>query len=523
MIRRLRQLALMAAAAALFSAAGAAAPATAADTPVKGGDLSIAIAGSVSTIDPQATTSFYTRLIAAPIFEAVLTTGEKGAVIPQLAKSYEQADDAKSYTFHLRSGVKFQNGKTMTVDDVIASWERMKKTGADQGVMKFVDKFERVDDLTVRAVMAEADPTFIDRLASPRVLVGIMPAEEAAKPVKEFTPIGTGPFRFVEWVPDSHIKLGRFDDYSADTSFDGPDGFGGKRTAYVDTVTFRFVPEAGARTAGILTGDFGVAEQIPSTDVPRIDGDPVADAVPFLPVGKVHVTFNVTRDPVKNLKFRQAVQMALDADTALNFATGGNYQLGPGLLYPGNPAYTDAGTEHYNVHDLDAARKLLAESGYSGQPVTLLTTGDQAIFRDFTVALADQLGKIGINTTISAVDSATWVAMLKEKDKWDITVNAFGLAPFLGPLGMLFHFSGPANLQGYQDPAVEDAANRARTALTEEERIAGFADYQRTVFENVYSIIVGAYGQYIGVNKRVHNFSIFRVHRPWDVWVDPKG
>ncbi|OSP54009.1 ABC transporter substrate-binding protein [Pseudoruegeria sp. SK021] len=494
-----------------------------AQDPVIGGELIIASASNLGELDPQASTSGETRDIASNIFEGVITVGETGNIIPQLAESFEVAPDAMSYTFHIRDGVPFHNGDIMDVDDVIASWTRMKETGIDREIMGPVASFERVDDTTIVVHMSQPYPTFLENLSSPRVIVGILPAEIAVKSRDEFEPIGTGPFKFVEWVPDSHITLERFADYAPSPGFDGPDGFGGKRTAYVDSVTFRNVPEQGARLAGMLTGEYHVANQIAATDVPQLNASGVATAEKLLPWMMLHQTFNVSRAPGDNLDFRRAVQVGLDYGILLDFATGGNFELGHGWQYEGYPYYSDAGKEFYNLNDVDRAKDLLAKSGYAGEDLTILVTGDQQVPRDYSIALQDQLKKLGVNTTINAVDTATWTAMLGQKDKWDILIGGFGLAPSIGPFGMLRHFAGANNLQGYIDPELEDAAERTRTGLTFADRKQGFEDYQAGVLNNAYSIRVGATGLYLAVRNEVHDFKPYRVFRAWDVWVDPKS
>lgn len=494
-----------------------------AQEPVMGGELVFASASNLGELDPQASTSGETRDISSNIFESVITVGETGTIIPQLAESFEAAPDALSYTFRIRDDVRFHNGDVLDVDDVIASWTRMKDTGIDREIMELVDSFERVDDKTIVVHMTRPYPTFLENLSSPRVIVGIMPAEIAAKAKDEFEPIGTGPFKFVEWVPDSHITLERFADYVPSPGFDGPDGFGGKRTAYVDTVIFRNVPEQGARLAGILTDDYDVANQISATDVPRIDASGVAKAEKLLPWMMLHQTFNVSRAPGDNADFRKGIQIGLDLETLLDFAAGGNYQMGHGWQYDGFPYYSDAGKEFYNLKDVDGAKALLAKSGYNGEELTILTTSDQQITRDYAIALQDQLKKLGVNSTIDAVDTATWTAMLGQKDKWDILIGGFGLAPSIGPFGMLRHFAGENNLQGYMDPELEDAADRTRTGLTFEDRKKGFEDYQAGVLNKAYSIRVGATGVYIAVSNEVHGYKPYRVLRAWDVWLDPES
>ncbi|AKO99614.1 Oligopeptide ABC transporter, periplasmic oligopeptide-binding protein OppA (plasmid) [Marinovum algicola DG 898] len=508
------------AAAALAATLGLTAPASAQD-PAKGGDLVVAMAVTLPSVDPHASTGVATRYVSAHMFEGVVTRGETGDIIPQLAASYEMSDDARTYTFTLRDGVRFHDGSTLDAGDVVASLQRMKDAGVDQGVMALVENLEAVDDLTVRVTMSEPHPTFLDSLSSPRVIVGIMPEEIAALPKEEFKPVGTGPFEFVEWVPDSHIRLARFEAYSQQAEATPRDGFGGKRTVYVDTVTFRTVPEAGAQIAGLLTGDYHIADQVSPQDVPRLEASDEVSAVKVLPWYMVHQTFNLTKPLGADENFRKAVQVGLDLEVLLDFATGGNYVLGHGWQYDGFPYYSDAGIETYNLGDVDKAKELLAQSAYDGEEIEILTISDEAALRDYAIALADQLGKLGIKTRINAQNAATWSALRVERESWTIIIGGFGMAPSIGPFGMLRHFSGDGSLQGVTFPEIEDAAHRVRTGLTFEERKKAFEDYQAGVLGKAISIRAGAAGIFIGVRDEVKNFEPGRVIRAWDIWLAP--
>lgn len=491
-----------------------------AQEPVKGGDLVVAMAVTLPTVDPHASTGVATRYTSAHIFESVVTRGETGDIIPQLADSYEISEDATTYTFTLREGVNFHDGSVLDAGDVVASLQRMKDRGVDQGVMALVDSIEKVDGLTVEVTMTEPHPSFLDGLSSPRVIVGIMPEEIAGLTKEDFKPVGTGPFKFVEWVPDSHIKLERFEDYSQQQDAAPSDGFGGKRTVHVDTVTFRTIPEAGAQIAGLLTGDYHIADQVSPQDVPRLEASDEVSAVKVLPWYMVHQTFNLTKPLGADENFRKAIQVGLNLETLLDFATGGNYVLGHGWQYDGFPYHSEAGKETYNLGDVERAKELLAQSSYDGEEIEILTVSDEAALRDYAIALADQLGKLGINTRINAQNAATWAALRVERETWTIIIGGFGMAPSIGPFGMLRHFSGDGSLQGVKFPKIEDAVHRVRTSLSFEERKQAFEDYQAEVLGKAIAIRAGAAGIYIGVRNEVHNFTPGRVIRAWDIWLD---
>ena len=163
--------------------------------------------------------------------------------MPILAELREISPDGLTYRIPLRKGVKFHNGKEMTAKDVKASLERYRKHGATAGLLNPVTSIDITGDYEITFRFAKATPTFIEAFASPRAPAVIIPEEETGKDPGKINFIGTGPYQFVEYVPDSHVKLAKFADYSQDNRYKGPDGFGGKKTAYFDTITFRVMPE----------------------------------------------------------------------------------------------------------------------------------------------------------------------------------------------------------------------------------------------------------------------------------------
>ena len=198
-------------------------------------------------------------------------------VIPQLAQDWKRSDDGLTYTFRLRQGVKFHNGKTMTADDVKASLDRFIKISPGANRFKNVKSVEIVDPQTIR-INLTADFPLLNNLAMPSPIVAIFPKEIVEKygdkEVRGEDVIGTGPYQLKEWRPDVGVKMAKFKDYMPNSRFDGPTGFGGAKTACVDEVDFLPVTEDASRVAGLQTGDFDFAEAVPITSVPQLETDP---------------------------------------------------------------------------------------------------------------------------------------------------------------------------------------------------------------------------------------------------------
>ena len=172
-----------------------------------------------------------------------MTRDENNNPILELADSMAEVAGHLTYTFKLRQGVRFHNGKPMTSADVVACFDRYAKVGLDRSTLGNVDRWEAPDPHTFVIHMKKAQPTFLEKLSSFSVPIVIIPAENKDDPPQQLKPIGTGPWQLVESVPGSYVKLKRYDGYKPNTNFEQKTGFGGYKQACFDTVTFRIVTE----------------------------------------------------------------------------------------------------------------------------------------------------------------------------------------------------------------------------------------------------------------------------------------
>ena len=160
--------------------------------------------------------------------------------------------------------------------DVAASLERYRKVGASASLVAAIDTVAATGPNEVTVKLKQVQSTFLSNMSCPARPIAIMPAEEAAKESGKHRPIGTGPFKFVEYKPDSHVKLARFDDYKPNPAYKGRDGFAGKKVAYLDSVTFRFMPEAGARNAALESGQIHLNETSDGPTAKRLKATPAS-------------------------------------------------------------------------------------------------------------------------------------------------------------------------------------------------------------------------------------------------------
>ncbi|SEL71303.1 peptide/nickel transport system substrate-binding protein [Paenibacillus sp. cl141a] len=447
----------------------AADPGTEPANPVSGGTLNVAYPANPATLDPHLTTNQATRDVSRNIFEQLLTLNKNYEVVPQLAESLDISDDGKTYTFHLRQGVPFHNGKEMKAEDVVASMDKWLSTSTQGQANLQGAKFKEVDPYTVELTLERPSLVGSYILADTAPFPGIMPKEviesASAEGIKEY--IGTGPYKLEEWKTDQYVHLTKFADYAAQEQESS--GLSGKKNAYLDEIYFRYVTDESTRVAGIMTGEYDVAFGIPFDNANQIDAtDGVSNY--FSEGGIVTYVFNKKAGPFADQKLRQAFNTALSYDEALTAAYSDNrfYELDSSLaLTSQTDWYSQAGSDRYNVNDLEKAKQLVAESGYNGEKVVILTTRDYPEQYNLAVVAQDVLKSIGVNAELDVYDWPTVQERRTDEHNFDLFAMTFATRATIHQYPFL---ESSANYPGWSNsPELDDLLAQIQAAPSIEE------------------------------------------------------
>ncbi len=497
----------------------AAVPAGAQDQPRMGGVFKAAMIGEPPTLDLHTTTAVIVQQITWHVYEGLYTYDKSYNAIPLLADSHTVGDSGRTYTFKLRRGVKFHNGKDLTAADVVASlkrWGRLATPGKQ--FWRNVEGLEAKDPSTVVMYLKEPSGALFMGLARPNNGAVIYPKEivDAAgdNPVKEV--IGTGPYRFVEHKPDRHVRLTRFKEYAART--DAPDGFGGKRTAYLDEILFVPVPDVAVRLAGVETGEYHVGQQIQQDQYDRMKSMPAVVAAISKPEGWTTAVLNHKQGLMTDKRVRQAFQAALDMEPimAAGFGNKAFYRLDPGLSFAEQPQWhSRVAGELYNQKNPAKAKKLLADAGYAGQPVRWITTKEyQWMYKNALVA-KQQMEAVGFKVDLQVVDWATLVQRRNKPEVWDvfstgITFNpepAFSTATACNWPGWWCH----EDKEQWVEALGRESDPKKRRAMWEK--------VQTLFYEDVGRVKFGDYFGLTAVRKEVQGYRATNEMNLWNVWL----
>jgi peptide/nickel transport system substrate-binding protein len=413
----------------LLCAVALAGPVLAQETPRVGGVLKAAMIGEPPSLDLHWTTAVITQQITWHVYEGLYTYDRNFNPIPMLAEGHTITDGGRRYTITLRKGVKFHNGKEMTSADVVASLQRWGKMSTPGKLLwKDVEDVTAQDPYTVVIHLKAPSGSLLYGLGRPNNGAAIYPREVIAAAgdgqLKEV--IGTGPFRFVEHKPDRHIRLARFKDYVARP--EPPDGYGGKRTAYVDEILFIPVPDVAVRLAGVESGEYHYGQQIKQDQYERIKGLPGLEPRIVKPAFWSTAVLNHKQGLMTSKKLRQAFQAVLDMEPIMIAGVGSKdfYRLDGALFYPEQAVWhSSVAVTAYNQKDKDKARRLLKEAGYAGQPVRWITTKEYEWMYKNALVSKQQLEEVGFKIDLQVVDWATLVQRRNKPELYEVFSTGF--------------------------------------------------------------------------------------------------
>jgi peptide/nickel transport system substrate-binding protein len=379
---------------------------------------------NLANFDPIWGTQYVVRNASAMVWDTLYGMDDKLQPQRQMAESEEVSSDGLTWTFRLRSGLKFHNGEPVLAKDVAASLNRWAARDLMGQMLKpLQQELTTVDDRTVKWVLTKPYPKMLLALSKISTPVAFVMPERIAQtdPFKQITEyIGSGPMRFVkdEWVPGAKAVFEKFSDY---VPREEPVSWlaGGKRML-VDRIEWIIMPDPATAAAALQNGEVDWWET------------PIADLVPLLrknrnvkvdiadPLGNIgSFRMNHLYPPFNDVRARRAVLMAMSQEDYMRAIVGDDDALWkplPGFFTPGTPLYTEEGGEILKgPRNLDAAKKLLAESGYAGEPVTCLVAQDLAYTKALGDVTADLLKRLGMNVDFAAIDWGTVGARRAQK------------------------------------------------------------------------------------------------------------
>jgi peptide/nickel transport system substrate-binding protein len=465
--------------------------------------LNIATTGDPGPLDPTPVTSDLLSEITQLFYETLYIFGPDYSIAPLLAAALpEITDGGKRYVIKLRTGVPFHDGSVMNADDVVASlqrWGRLSPRGRTPWA--FLDSIAAKDASTVEIVLKQPYSPLVNLLAFPNGSSQIMPKRVATAPdpLKDFT--GTGPFKLIEYKPDTWVRVGKFAPYISPPG--AAAGYIGHREALVDEIRFLPASNPTTRADGLLAGQYQWADNLTPESYAAIHGKP--DVVPGVLTAALWVLFitNTKMGVMSNVQIRRAAQAAINCTDALTAAFGDKSLWVPeGSIYPQGTAWFDAEAPGYNQGNTTKAASLLKQAGYKDEPIRILTSTQYDYQYKTAQVIEANLTEAGFKVDLIVTDWATILQRRQKPEQWDAFVTGHGVVPEPSSI-TVFNPSYP----GWWDtPAKHALLQEFVTESDIAKRIPLWHKLQAQFYIDVPTVKIGAGFTTYGANKRMTGY-----------------
>jgi oligopeptide transport system substrate-binding protein len=451
------------------------------------------------SLDPARISDIYALTVAGQIFDSLVEFDVRLNVLPALAQSWSASRDGLVWTFNLRQGVTFHHGREMIAADVVYSLSRLldpavnspfsrsleKVKGASDfqaGNAKELEGVKALDRYTVQIMLSEPFAPFITILGLPHL--GVVPREEVERLGSDFgnTPVGTGPFRFVQWERGQEIILDANEHYF-------------RRRPALDRVRFVIFP--GKVVSDIMQAfERGELEESP---IPPNRRNELLEAGKYKVIRKPMLSirflgFNLKHPPFDQREVRQAFNYAIDKVRMNQEVQGGRYTVAQGILPPGMPGYNPE-IQAYNYNPKQA-RELLTQAGHPGgknlAPIALASSVKSAEVRQESQAIQRDLADIGVDVELKEFDD--WPTFQRVLERGELPMFRYGwYADYPDPdnfLYPLFHSQSPINYFRYSNPIVDQLLDEARRMTDDLGRVKLYRRAEQLILNDAPAIML---------------------------------
>lgn len=377
--------------------------------------LAMSISSDIRSTDPGVNRDSNTDVVLMHVVEGLVASREDGSPAPLLASRIETSADGRIYRFFLRHGIRFHNGSPLTSADVLWTWRRYldPKTG-----WLCLPQFDGSHGARIVSIKAPSPDVVVFELDRPQpmllaqmatVTCGGTPILHSSSVNADGTwraPISTGPYRFTSAKPGDYVELSAFKDYASRA--EPRDGYTGGKVAYAPTIRFIIIRDAAARIAALMKGQIDVMSELTTPDIHRLRHVPSVRIV-SAPGGTVSAILIQPHDPLlADVRIRRALQFSIDRRSVTLLSTAGTGQLNASMV-PASSPYYDATQATQTPVNLPLARRLLAEAGYKGQPITMTTNRRFTDMFDQALLVQAMARKAGIDIRLDVTEWASQV------------------------------------------------------------------------------------------------------------------
>lgn len=462
--------------------------------------VKVNISAEPDSLDPWQSTASDTEAIFHNVFEGLCLYDESGDLIPGLAESWDVSEDGTVYTFHLRQNVTFHNGKALTSADALYSYNSLTGLGGGEPLtakFNMVEKLEAPDDYTFAVTLSQPSASFIYLTT-----IAILPEGYTEQGTQ---PVGTGPFKFVEYTPTQRIVLEKNESY-----YDNEEGDLPTRMAKIDRVEIYIMTDTAAVVSALQSGQLDMATMLNADDTPALEGDfDIYHSAQNMAVG---LFMNNTTAPFDNKQVRQAVCHAVNRADIIDGAFGGYATEIYSNFSPIMTSYYNSEVEGAYEFDTEKAKQLLSEAGYAnGFAVTLTVPANYQQLVDSAQILAQQLAAVNITVNIETVEWATWIDRVYSQADYEMTM--VGLSGKLDPDSILGRFETgySKNFYNFSNDEYDELIEAARVEQDNEARADEYKRCQQILTDEAAAAFLVDPHLFVACRKDLKGFSFYPV------------
>jgi glutathione transport system substrate-binding protein len=465
-------------------------------------DLVVGVPDNLTGLDPADLNDNLSQSAARLMFEGLYMLDEHMKLRPQLAESFEATEDAKEFTFHLRKGVTFHDGTPFNAAAVKFSFDRAGNPENHlkrQSLYVMIDHTEVVDDYTVKMVLKYPFGAFINDVAHPGALI-VSPksVQEFGKEVTRH-PSGTGPYAFESWTADT-LKMKRNEHYWK------------PGLPKLDTITYRGVPENGARIAMLQAGEAQFIYPVPPEMIKAVATSSTITVFDEPSILNRFLALNNMRKPFDDLRVRQALNYAVDKQAYLKVVYSGHADPMDSTMPPLLPFYSRQGEWRY---DPAKAKALLAEAGYPNGFETTLTGGSSTLIQRGMQFIQQQLAAVGVTVKVEPLEAGVLTAKIFNVRKPEDATIVMRYAAWSSSTGdadwgtrpILYTKAFPPVLSNdawYSNPETDAAIEDGLSTVDPTKRAAAYAKAQAQAWNDVPWVYLGVEHNLAAYSKKLH-------------------
>jgi peptide/nickel transport system substrate-binding protein len=457
------------------------------------GTIRVAYPAAIATLDPaKFRVGGLEYNYALCVFNRLTSLDNKLQVQPELATHWDASEDLKTWTFHLRDGVKFHNGKPFNAADVVFTYNRLldKNVGSVlRAALEMVTKVEAVDPLTVKFTLS------IPYADLPAVTAGYqaMIVSEATMDTLTTKPVGTGPFRFVEYRPGDQLVVEKNPGYFI------------AGVPKLDRAVMRIIPEYTTSVAALESGAIDIVFDLPPEQIDQLKTSTVSRVEEVVSGTWQGIIFNNEFKPFQDPRVREALIKIVDKKAFADIATFGH---GTPTVTPLPPTHPYFRKDLLVPADIPGAKKLLAEAGIGkGYAMELFIPGSIPSLERLATAFRDAAKQVDIAVSLRIMPQDKFFAEMEGKVPFNVDMF-YGRPTPDTMLYAWYHSTGSWNntLWHYKNPEVDKILDAARSTSDKAEQAKLYGRFQEIVAKNGPGCVVYVQDFACGVSKKVQNF-----------------